>query len=107
MTLGLLLSDQNLSRVLLLPLLPLQEWTKEDRREKRIGNWRDFAKDPAAKKVRATNYKVTRGVEVKLTLSRNVVAERFVAGSRSQEETRADKPKHGVVQLESWKKKWK
>jgi hypothetical protein len=51
----------------------------QNRRDKRVGNWRDFQHDPTAKKVKATNYK---------------------------EEMR-EKTKHGVVQLESWKRSWK
>jgi hypothetical protein len=50
------------------------------RREKRVGDWRNFQEDSIdAKKVKVASYK---------------------------EETREEK-KHGVVQLESWKKKWK
>ena len=57
-----------------------KEWTEGERREKRVGNWRDFQEAPEAKKAKvSTNFK---------------------------EETR-DTGKHGVVQLNEWKKKWK
>lgn len=49
------------------------------RRDKRIGNWRDFQSDPTAKRVKAANFK-----------------------EESREET-----KHGVVKVETWKKNWK
>ena len=44
-----------------------------------VGNWRDFQVAPDAKKAKGTNFK---------------------------EETRVES-KHGVVQLNAWKKKWK
>lgn len=53
--------------------------TKKIRRDKRVGNWRDFQTDPTAKKVKASNFK---------------------------EETR-EEAKHGVVKMETWKKNWK
>ena len=57
-----------------------KEWTEGERRDKRVGNWRDFQEAPEAKKAKvSTNFK---------------------------EETRAD-GKHGVVKLNEWKKKWK
>ena len=49
------------------------------RREKRVGNWREFQEDPESKKIRLANFK---------------------------EEHRADE-KHGTVKLEEWKRKWK
>ena len=51
----------------------------EDRRENRIGNWRDFQGAPAAKKAKAASYK---------------------------EETRDDN-KFGKAEQETWKKSWK
>ena len=56
-----------------------KEWAEEDRRENRVGNWRDFQGNPVAKKAKAASYK---------------------------EETRANL-KFGQVQTESWKKAWK
>jgi hypothetical protein len=44
-----------------------------------MGNWREFLDDPGAKKVKASSYK---------------------------EEKREEK-KHGVVELETWKRSWK
>ncbi len=49
------------------------------RREKRVGEWRNFQEDPEAKKVRVASYK---------------------------EERRTDS-KHGKAVLEEWKKSWK
>ena len=49
------------------------------RRDKRIGNWREFQGDPAAKKSKAASFK-----------------------EESREEV-----KHGVVKTETWKKSWK
>ena len=56
-----------------------KNWSEDTRRDKRIGNWREFQVDPLAKKVKASHFK---------------------------EETREVK-KHGVVKLETWKKSWK
>jgi hypothetical protein len=56
-----------------------KDWGEADRREKRVGNWREFQDDPESKKARAASYK---------------------------EEARVD-VKHGVVKGEEWKKKWK
>lgn len=56
-----------------------KEWSEIDRREKRVGTWRDFQVAPDAKKVKASSYK---------------------------EEARKVE-KHGTVELESWKKSWK
>lgn len=56
-----------------------KQWSDVDRREKRVGNWREFQEDPEAKKVKASSYKEER-----------------------KEETR-----HGVVNTEVWKKSWK
>lgn len=56
-----------------------KNWQEEDRRDKRVGNWRDFQHDPAAKRPKAMNYKEEQRQEVK----------------------------HGVVKLEEWKKSWK
>eukprot|EP01039_Chlorochromonas_danica_P006461 gene6464-7125_t len=56
-----------------------KKWADEDRRDKRVGNWREFQEVPVAKKVRPANYK---------------------------EESR-DEAKFGVVKLEAWKKSWK
>jgi hypothetical protein len=50
------------------------------RREKRVGNWRNFQENPEAKKPKVS--------------------------SMFKEEIRAD-TKHGAVKLEEWKKKWK
>lgn len=56
------------------------DWSEVDRREKRVGNWRDFQHhEPAAKRVKAMNYK-----------------------EEEREET-----KHGVVKMEEWRKNWK
>jgi hypothetical protein len=56
-----------------------KEWSELDRREKRVGTWRDFQVAPDAKKVKAANFK---------------------------EESRSN-GKHGVFKLETWKKSWK
>ena len=56
-----------------------KEWAEVDRRENRVGNWRNFQDVPAAKKVKASSYK---------------------------EESRADK-KFGDAHLNDYKKKWK
>jgi hypothetical protein len=66
-----------LSCLSLLP--PLLSSPLPRRREKRVGTWRDFQVAPDAKKVKAAHFK---------------------------EETR-NNGKHGVIQLETWKKKWK
>eukprot|EP00598_Pedospumella_elongata_P007745 CAMPEP_0184985698 /NCGR_PEP_ID=MMETSP1098-20130426/14250_1 /TAXON_ID=89044 /ORGANISM="Spumella elongata, Strain CCAP 955/1" /LENGTH=481 /DNA_ID=CAMNT_0027509795 /DNA_START=37 /DNA_END=1479 /DNA_ORIENTATION=+ len=55
-----------------------KSWTEDTRRDKRIGNWREFQTDPTAKKVKASSYK-----------------------EESREEV-----KHGVVKTETWKKNW-
>lgn len=34
-----------------------KDWSEVDRREKRVGNWRDFQDVPEAKKVKASSYK--------------------------------------------------
>jgi hypothetical protein len=67
------------SRALLILSLSLYHPACAIRRDKRVGNWRDFQEAPDAKKVKAASYK---------------------------EEIRAQE-KHGVVKLETWKKKWK
>lgn len=51
------------------------------RREKRVGNWRDFQSDPEAKRTKAASYK--------------------------EEERGGNGAKHGQVKVETWKKKWK
>ena len=56
-----------------------KNWSEENRREGRVGNWREFQTDPVAKKAKTVHYNV---------------------------ESRAG-AKHGAVQLESWKKSWK
>lgn len=56
-----------------------KEWSEVERREKRVGGWRDFQEAPDSKKVKASSYK---------------------------EETRKEE-KHGVVKIETWKKNWK
>lgn len=56
-----------------------EKWAEVDRREKRVGDWRNFQEDPEAKKVRMANFR---------------------------EEHRTD-TKHGQVQKEEWRKKWK
>lgn len=57
------------------------KWSEDGRRDKRVGNWRDFQTDPEAKKAK-------------------------VSVSSYKEEKRNEK-KHGTVQLETWKKTWK
>jgi hypothetical protein len=54
-------------------------WSEENRRDKRVHNWRGFQDEPVAKKVRATNYK----------------------------EEHRQQDKFGSVKLETWKKAWK
>jgi hypothetical protein len=49
------------------------------RREKRVGNWRDFQEDPDAKKVRLANFK----------------------------EEHREEGKFGAVKLQQWRKQWK
>lgn len=56
-----------------------KNWGEEDRREKRVGNWRDFQDIPEGKKAKVRNYA----------------------------EEQRDEKKFGTVQLESWKKSWK
>lgn len=56
-----------------------KSWGEENRREKRVGNWREFQDDPDSKKAKASSYK---------------------------EESREEK-KHGTVKVETWKKSWK
>jgi hypothetical protein len=56
-----------------------KEWIEGDRREKRVGSWREFQEAPEAKKAKGTNFK---------------------------EEIRVE-DKHGVVKLNEWKKSWK
>ena len=57
-----------------------KEWGETTRREKRVGNWREFQEDPEkAKKAKIKTFK---------------------------EETRADS-KHGVVEETAWRSKWK
>lgn len=56
-----------------------KDWSEENRREKRVGNWREFQVDPSAKRVKEKHYK---------------------------EEVREEK-KHGVVNIEGWRKSWK
>lgn len=60
-----------------------QEWSEGDRREKRVGSWRDFQHDPEAKRAKAANFK------------------------EESREDHGEKQKFGVVQLEEWKKKWR
>jgi DnaJ family protein C protein 8 len=56
------------------------DWSEVDRREKRVGNWRDFQQhEPANKRVKAVNYK-----------------------EEEREET-----KFGTTKVEEWRKKWK
>lgn len=56
------------------------DWSEVDRREKRVGNWRNFQhQEPAAKRVKAVNYK----------------------------EEEREEAKHGVVKMEEWRKNWK
>lgn len=50
------------------------------RRDKRVGNWRDFQTVPEAKKSKLTSYK---------------------------EEKEIKDPKKVVIEKETWKKKWK
>ena len=57
-----------------------KSWSKEDRREGRIGNWRDF--QGGHKQVINRNYK-------------------------QQERGDSKKPKFGAADMESWKKSWK
>jgi hypothetical protein len=56
-----------------------KEWSDIDRRENRVGNWRDFGETSDAKRSKVANFK---------------------------EETRTE-DKHGKVKLQEWKKKWK
>ena len=56
-----------------------KDWAEVDRRENRVGNWREFQENPAAKKARTSSYK-----------------------EESRNET-----KFGVAQQETWKKSWK
>ena len=56
-----------------------KDWSEENRREDRVGNWRDFQHAPPAKKVKVANYHVENRTETKF----------------------------GKVQLEEWKKNWK
>lgn len=55
------------------------DWSDLDRREKRVGTWRDFQEDPSAKKKAVASYK---------------------------EQVRVEE-KHGTVDMNSWRKKWK
>mmetsp|Transcript_13522 Transcript_13522/g.17803 ORF Transcript_13522/g.17803 Transcript_13522/m.17803 type:complete len:170 (+) Transcript_13522:781-1290(+) len=62
-----------------------KDWAKEDRRDKRVGNWREYEKD-------SKRSKVSKAARTKMW----------------KEETRAEeKPKFGQVKLEEWKKNWK
>ena len=56
-----------------------KNWSNEERREGRIGNWRDFQGNH--KRVAAKNFK--------------------------QEENSTKKAKYGTADMESWKKQWK
>ena len=56
-----------------------KQWSDIDRREKRVGNWREFQDDPDAKKVKASSYK----------------------------EEKKEESKFGKVKVEEWKRKWK
>ena len=56
-----------------------KEWSDVNRREKRVGNWREFQEDPEKKKAKIKTFK---------------------------EEKRADS-KHGVVDETAWRSKWK
>ncbi|KAJ1442079.1 hypothetical protein B484DRAFT_356629 [Ochromonadaceae sp. CCMP2298] len=56
-----------------------KSWTEDNRRDKRIGNWRDFQTDPGSKKVKASSFK-----------------------EEHREETL-----HGQAKTETWKKSWK
>ncbi len=57
-----------------------KEWSEENRRDKRVGSWREFQTvEGPLKKSKVANFK-----------------------EENREET-----KHGVVQLESWRKSWK
>ena len=56
-----------------------KNWAQEDRREKRVGNWREFSDDPDAKRVRATSYKTEKRQETK----------------------------HGNSVVEEWRQNWK
>ncbi len=55
-----------------------KDWSEENRREKRVGNWRDFQPD-GAKKMKVANFK----------------------------EEHREENLHGKVQVESWRKSWK
>ncbi|KAM3570096.1 hypothetical protein VYU27_007826 [Nannochloropsis oceanica] len=56
-------------------------WTAEDRREGRVGNWRDFQKGPGAKRAKVQSWTV--------------------------EENAKNKPKFGQSSKDEWKKNWK
>lgn len=56
-----------------------KDWAQEDRREKRVGNWREFSDDPDAKRVRAASYKTEKRQETK----------------------------HGNSVVEEWRQNWK
>lgn len=56
-------------------------WAEVERREKRVGEWRDFQEDPESKKVRIASWK--------------------------EEHRSIGEKKHGQADVESWKKSWK
>jgi len=57
-------------------------WTKDERVDDRISDWRDFQAGTGAKRVDSKNYK-------------------------QQERTDSKKPKFGAAEMETWKKSWK
>lgn len=73
------------------------------RREKRVGNWRDFQVAPDAKKVSAEYLSSVQlfFVWVAITLHH------FQIKAASYKEETRHEDKHGQVKLETWKKKWK
>jgi hypothetical protein len=54
-------------------------WAEIEKREERVNHWREFQEVPDSKRLRMSSYKEERRTETK----------------------------HGVVQLEEWKKNWK
>lgn len=58
-----------------------KDWAAGERREKRVGNWRDFQSDPEAKRVKASSFK--------------------------EEARGTGGHKFGQVKVETWKKTWK